>query len=92
MGKRDIPLWFRLLRYKQDGNKDFAHVKGWLKFLHKILTPYEFDVTILTDRGFKSIDLFCFIDDIILAKGDKKYFYNIKLTEQEYIYNMALCK
>ena len=65
VGKRAIPLWFKLFKYKQDGNKDFIHVKEGLKFLHKILTPYEFDVTILADRGFKSIDLFKFIDQKI---------------------------
>ena len=110
-----------MFKYKQHGNKDFIHVKEGLKFLHKILTPYEFDVTILADRGFKSIDLFKFIDetlkwkycirctkymvisivdkskikkldDIIPTKWSKKYFYNIKLTAQEYICNMAICK
>ena len=65
IGKRAVPLWFKLFKYKQDGNKDFIHVKEGLKFLHKILTPYEFDVTILTDRGFKSIDLFKFIDETL---------------------------
>ena len=54
-----------MFKYKQDGNKDFIHVKEGLKFLHKILTPYEFDVTILADRGFKSIDLFKFIDETL---------------------------
>ena len=110
-----------MFKYKQHGNKDFIHVKEGLKFLHKILTPYEFDVTILADRGFKSIDLFKFIDetikwkycirctkdmgisivgkskikkldDIIPTKWSTKYFYNIKLTAQEYICNMAVCK
>ena len=121
VGKRAVPLWFKLFKYKQDGNKDFIYVKEGLKFLHKILTPYEFDVTILADRGFKSIDLFKFIDetlkwkycirctkymgisivgkskikkldDIIPTKWSTKYFYNIKLTAQEYICNMAVCK
>jgi hypothetical protein len=57
VGRRAIPLWFKLFRYKQDENKDFTHVKEGLKFLHKILTPYDFDDTILADRGFKSIYL-----------------------------------
>ena len=85
-----------------------------------ILTPYEFEVTIIAERGFKSIDLFKFIDetlkwkycirctkdmgisiagkrkikkldDITSRKGFTKYFYNIKLTAQEYICNMAVC-
>ena len=38
-----------------------------------ILTPYEFEVTIIAERGFT------------------KYFYNIKLTAQEYVCNMAVC-
>lgn len=121
LGKRAIPLWFKLFRYKEDGNKDFMHVKEGLTFLHKILTPYKFDVTILADRGFKSVDLFKFIDetlnwkycirctkdigisidgknkikkldDIIPTKCSTKYFYNVKLTTQEYICNMAVCK
>ena len=43
-------------------------VKEGLKFLHNILTPYEFEVTILADRGFKSIDLFKFIDETLKWK------------------------
>ena len=121
VGKRAIPLWFKLFRYKEDGNKDFVHVKEGLTFLHKILTQYKFDVTILADRGFKSVDLFKFLDetlnwkycirctkdlgisidgkskikkldDIIPAKKSTKYFYNVKLTAQEYVCNMAVCK
>ena len=68
VGRRAIPLWFKLFRYKQEGNKDFIHVKEGLKFLHKILTPYGFDVTILADRGFKSVDLFEFIDKTLQWK------------------------
>ena len=34
VSKRDIQLWFKLFKYKQDGNKDFIHVKESLKFLH----------------------------------------------------------
>ena len=41
------------------------HVKEGLTFLHKILTPYKFDVTLLADRGFKSVDLFKFIDETL---------------------------
>lgn len=89
--------------------------------MHNILTPYRVDVTILEDRGFKSSDLFVFIDEflqwkycirctkdleiyiagkikikkldyITSSKGFTKYFYNIKLTVQEYICNMEICK
>ena len=33
--------------------------------MHKILSPYKFNVTILADRGFKSTDLFTFIDETL---------------------------
>jgi hypothetical protein len=121
IGKRALPLWYKMFLYKEDGNKDFKHVKQGLKFIHKIVTPYNFDVTILADRGFKSVDLFEFIDktlkfrycirctkdlgitiadkpnikkleDITPSKGRTKYFFNIKLTAQNYICNMAVCK
>ena len=42
--------------------------KEGLKFLHNILTPYEFEVTIIAERGFKSIDLFKFIDETLKWK------------------------
>ncbi|WP_252250914.1 hypothetical protein [Clostridium sp. ZBS13] len=80
-----------------------------------LMLPY------LQDRGFKSVDLFKFIDetlqwkycirctkdlgvsivgknkikkldDIVPTKWSTKYFYNIKLTAQKYICNMAVCK
>ena len=75
IGKRAVSLWFKLFKYKQDGNKDFIHVKEGLTFLHKVLKPYEFDVTILADRGFKSMDLFKFIDETL------KWKYCIKCTK-----------
>jgi hypothetical protein len=62
VGKRAVPLWYKVFFYKEDGNKDFKHVKEGLKFLHKIISPYKYKVTILADRGFKSVDLFEFID------------------------------
>ena len=45
--------------YKDDRNKDFKH---------KITIPYDFGVTILTDRGFKSVNLFKFIDKTLKFK------------------------
>ena len=68
VGKRAIPLWFKLFEYKEEGNKNFSHVKDGLTFLHKILSPYKFNVTILADRGFKSTDLFKFIDETLKWK------------------------
>lgn len=52
IGKRAIPLWFKLFKYKQDGNRDFIYVEECLTFLHKVLKPYESSITILADRGF----------------------------------------
>ena len=122
IGRRAVPLWYKVFFYKQDGNKDFKHIKEGLKFLHKIITPYGYDVVLLGDRGFRSVDLFKFIDetlkwkycirctkDIGIAIKDNpkikklqdinplnnnraKYFYNIKLTAEAYMCNMAVCK
>lgn len=75
IGKRAVPLWYKIFLYKEDGNKDFKHVKAGLKFLHKIISPYKYKVTILADRGFKSIDLFKFIDE------DLKWNYCIRCTK-----------
>jgi len=49
--------------YKEDGNKDFKHIKEGLLFLHSVMLPYKYQVTLLADRGFKSVDLFKFIDE-----------------------------
>ena len=38
-----------------------------------ILTPYEFEVTIIAERGFKSIDLFKFIDETLKWKYCIRY-------------------
>jgi hypothetical protein len=121
IGKRAVPIWYKMFLYKEDGNKDFEHVKQGLKFIHKIVTPYDFDVTILADRGFKSVDLFQLIDetlkfkycirctkdlriiipgrpnikkleDITPLKGKTKHFFNIKLTAQNYVCSIAVCR
>lgn len=68
VGKRSIPLWFKIFKYKQNWNRNFIHVIEGLKFLHKILTLYEFNGTILADRGFKSVDLLKFIDETLKWK------------------------
>lgn len=52
-GKRSIPLWYKVFRYKEDGNKDFKHIKEGLLFLHSVILPYKYQVTLLADRGFK---------------------------------------
>lgn len=62
VGKRSVPLWYKVFRYKEEGNKSFAYVKDGLNFVYSILKPYNYDVAVLADRGFKSIDLFKFIE------------------------------
>ena len=54
-----------MFKYKEKGNKDFKHVKEGLLFLHKILKHYDYNAILLADRGFKSIDLFKFIDETL---------------------------
>lgn len=65
VGKRAVPLWYKVFKYKEKGNKDFKHVKEGLLFLHKVLKDYNYNVVLLADRGFKSTDLFKFIDEIL---------------------------
>lgn len=59
---RVIPLWHKIFEYKDEKNKDFAHVYEGLKVIHELLSPYNFDVILLADRGFRSVELFEFID------------------------------
>lgn len=63
VGKRAIPLWYKVFYYNEIDNKNFYHVKQGLLFLHDVLKHYDYNVTLLSDRGFKSIDLFRFIDE-----------------------------
>lgn len=63
IGKRSVPLWYKVFRYKEEGNKSFTYVKEGLNFVYSILKPYNFEVTLLADRGFKSLDLFKFIEE-----------------------------
>ncbi|AUO15613.1 IS4 family transposase [Clostridium taeniosporum] len=75
VGKRALPLWYKMFRYKENGNKDFKHIKEGLKFLHKVLASYNYNVTLLADRGFKSVALFKFIDE------ELKWKYCIRCTK-----------
>ncbi|MFD3157089.1 hypothetical protein ACFIJ5_09545 [Haloimpatiens sp. FM7330] len=64
VGKRAIPLWYKIFEYDEKDNKNFNHVKEGIAELYEILSSYNFDVILLGDRGFKSIDLFEFIHEI----------------------------
>ena len=63
VGKRGIPLWFKTFKYDEDDNKNFLHIKEGLIDIHKIFSYYEGEVILLADRGFRSVDLFKFIDE-----------------------------
>nr|WP_286161368.1 transposase [Clostridium sp. KNHs214] len=62
MGKRAIPLWYKIFEYNEKGNKSFEHIKQGITELNEIFNAYDYKVILLADRGFKSIDLFKFID------------------------------
>jgi hypothetical protein len=64
VGKRAIPLWYKIFEYDEKGNKSFDHIKEGITELNKIFTSYNYEVILLADRGFKSIDLFRFIDNL----------------------------
>jgi hypothetical protein len=64
VGKRAIPLWYKIFGYKEKGNKSFKHVKQGINELNEILSSYDYEVLLLADRGFKSVDLFKFIDNL----------------------------
>ncbi|MBC8589939.1 IS4 family transposase [Wansuia hejianensis] len=62
VGKRAIPLWYKIFEYNEKGNKSFEHIKQGITELNEIFNSYDYKVILLADRGFKSIDLFKFID------------------------------
>ncbi|WP_425447384.1 IS4 family transposase [Dethiothermospora halolimnae] len=68
IGKRAVPLWYKVFKYKEKGNKNFKHVKEGLNFIYSITKEYDYEVIVLADRGFKSIDLFKYIDEVLKFK------------------------
>lgn len=64
VGKRAILLWYKIFEYKEDNNKSFNHGKECIKTLNDIFVSYNYRVILLADRGFKSIGLFKFIDNL----------------------------
>ncbi len=64
VGKRAIPIWYKIFEYNKKGNKSFEHIKQGIKELNEIFNSYNYKVILLADRGFKSIDLFSFIDKL----------------------------
>jgi hypothetical protein len=64
VGRRSIPLWYKIFKYKEKNNKNFKHVKEGIKEINELFAPYNYNVILLADRGFKSVDLFKVIDKI----------------------------
>ena len=64
VGKRTIPLWYKIFKYSEKDNKSFEHIKQGIAELNEIFKSYEYEVLLLADRGFKSVDLFKCIDEL----------------------------
>lgn len=86
IGKRGIPIYYKVYDYKDPNNKSMKDVKEGLEKVRKLLEPYKYEVTVLADRGFGSTELFEYIDKIgwkyfIRVKGN----YNVYIPEDEVI-------
>jgi hypothetical protein len=64
VGKRAIPLWYKIFEYNEKGNKSFEHIKQGITEFNEIFNSYNYKVILLAYGGFKSIDLFRFIDKL----------------------------
>lgn len=53
VGKRAIPVWYKIFEYNEKGNKSFEHVKEVIKELNEIFSSYNYEVLLLADRGLK---------------------------------------
>lgn len=62
IGKRGVPLYYKVYEYKDPKNKNMEDVKKGLRIIQKMLEPYKYEVTVLGDRGFGSIELFEYIN------------------------------
>lgn len=79
IGKGAVPLLYKTFYYNDKNNKNFEHVKEGLSYVYKILKPHNFHVILLADRGFKSVDLFEFIDKTL------KWKYCIRCTKDIFV-------
>ncbi|AGK96083.1 IS4 family transposase [Clostridium pasteurianum] len=64
VGKRAVPLWYKIFEYNEKDNKNFKHIKQGIEEIKDLISSYNYEVVLLADRGFKSIDLFKFINKI----------------------------
>lgn len=86
IGKRGIPLYYKVYEYDDPRNKSMEDVKEGLRIVKKLLEPYKYEVTVLADRGFGSTELFEYIENMgwtyfIRVKG----IYTVKIKEDEVI-------
>lgn len=73
IGKRGIPLYYKVYAYDDPRNKSMEDVKEGLRIIKKMLEPYKYEVTVLAGRGFESIELFEYIN-----KMGWKYYIRVK--------------
>lgn len=86
IGKRGIPLYYKVYDYNDPNNKSMKDVKEGLKRVNELIEPYGYEVTVLADRGFGSTELFEYIDKMgwtyyIRVKGN----YNVHIEDDEVI-------
>ena len=62
VGKRAIPLWYKIFHYKDKNNQNTEHVIEGLLEVYSHLENYKYDIVVLADRGFKNTKLFEFVE------------------------------
>lgn len=82
IGKRGIPIYYKVYDYKDPKNKNMEDVKEGLKKIKEMLEEYKYEVTVIGDRGFGSIELFEYIEKMgwtyyIRVKGN----YRVEVEE-----------
>lgn len=58
IGKRTIPIWFKIFEYEDKDSLNRSHVKEGLKEIKELFKDYKYEIVILADRAFRDIDLF----------------------------------
>lgn len=61
-----MSIWYKVFKYKEKDNKNLKYVKEDLDFIYSITKEYDYEVIVLENRGFKSIDLFQYIHEYIV--------------------------
>ena len=61
INKRTIPLWFKSCKYSDADAYSREYVKDGIQAIQEIFAPYNYQINILADRGFRELDLFGYI-------------------------------